>query len=70
MSEGDKVWFTDPDGDLSSGLYTIDRICGEVYSLSNDDGAVEAFEHELKVCFESDNSYSEEMQDQLEPIDE
>jgi len=49
MSEGDKVWFTDPDGDLSSGLYTIDRICGEVYSLSNDDGAVEAFEHELEV---------------------
>ena len=50
MSKGDKVWFTDPDGDLSSGLYTIDRICGEVYSLSNDDGAVEAFEHELEVC--------------------
>ena len=50
MSEGDKVWFTDPDGDLSSGLYTIDRICGEVYSLSNDDGAVEAFEHELEGC--------------------
>ena len=49
MSEGDKVWFTDPDGDLSSGLYTIDIICGEVYSLSNDDGAVEAFEHELEV---------------------
>ena len=50
MSKGDKVWFTDPDGDLSSGLYTIDIICGEVYSLSNDDGAVEAFEHELEVC--------------------
>ena len=35
MRVGDKVWFTDPGDDLSSGLYTIDWIGGEVYSLSN-----------------------------------
>jgi|TARA_R110001583_G_C5599233_1_gene404389 hypothetical protein len=49
MRVGDKVWFTDPGDDLSSGLYTIDWIGGEVYSLSNDYGAVEAFEHELEL---------------------
>ena len=50
--EGATVWFTDPDGELSSGLYTVDRICGEVYSLSNDCGNVEALKHELEVRYE------------------
>ncbi len=49
--EGATVWFTDPDNELSSGLYTVDRICGEVYSLSNDDGSVEAYKHELEVRY-------------------
>ena len=47
MKKGDKVWFTDPDRGLSSGWYTIDRVCGEVFSLSNEFGNVEAFEEEL-----------------------
>tara|TARA_Y100001973_G_C5207916_1_gene343047 strand:+ start:8287 stop:8481 length:195 start_codon:yes stop_codon:yes gene_type:complete len=47
MKKGDKVWFTDPDQDISSGWYNIDRVCGEVFSLSNEFGSVEAFEEEL-----------------------
>jgi len=47
--EGATVWFTDPDNELSSGLYTVDRINGEVYSLSN---GVEAYEHELEVRYD------------------
>ena len=50
--EGATVWFTDPDNELSSGFYTVERINGEVYSLSNDDGAVEAYKHELEVRYE------------------
>ena len=47
MKAGDKVWFTDPDQSLSSGWYIIDRVRGEVFSLSNEFGNVEAFEEEL-----------------------
>ena len=47
--EGATVWFTDPDNELSSGLYTVERVNGEVYSLSN---GVEAYEHELEVRYE------------------
>ena len=47
--EGATVWFTDPDSELSSGLYTVERINGEVYSLSN---GVEAYEHELEVRYD------------------
>ena len=48
MEKGDKVWFTDPDEGLSSGWYNVDYICGEVYSLSNEHGNVEAYEEELR----------------------
>jgi hypothetical protein len=47
--EGATVWFTDPDNELSSGLYTVERVNGEVYSLSN---GVEAYEHELEVRYD------------------
>ena len=47
--EGATVWFTDPDNEISSGLYTVERINGEVYSLSN---GVEAYEHELEVRYD------------------
>tara|TARA_B100000287_G_scaffold405098_1_gene428385 strand:+ start:86 stop:289 length:204 start_codon:yes stop_codon:yes gene_type:complete len=47
--EGATVWFTDPDNEISSGLYTVERVNGEVYSLSN---GVEAYEHELEVRYD------------------
>lgn len=49
MKKGDNVWFTDPDDNISSGWYRIDDINGDVYSLSNEHGEVEAFEHELTL---------------------
>tara|TARA_R110001599_G_scaffold174976_1_gene366970 strand:- start:9996 stop:10208 length:213 start_codon:yes stop_codon:yes gene_type:complete len=51
MKIGEKVWFDDVDDGLSSGWYTVDKINGEVFSLSNKDGAnVEAFRGELSKC--------------------
>tara|TARA_R110000824_G_scaffold215931_2_gene402470 strand:+ start:3873 stop:4031 length:159 start_codon:yes stop_codon:yes gene_type:complete len=47
MKTGDKIYFTDPDEGISSGWYEIEYISGEVFSLSNEFGNVEAFEHEL-----------------------
>mgnify|MGYP001185854761 CR=1 FL=1 len=47
--EGATVWFTDPDNEISSGLYTVERINGEVYSLS---GGIEAYEHELEIRYD------------------
>ena len=45
---GDKVKFTDPDEGLVNGVYTLDRIKGEIYCLSNEHGSeLEAFAHEL-----------------------
>ena len=58
MKKGDKVWFTDPDQGLSSGWDNIDRVCGEVFSLSSEFGSVEAFEEELDTkespCYNGD----------------
>jgi len=47
MKKGDKVWFTDPDEGISSGWYKIEYVCGEVFSLANEFGNVEAFEEEI-----------------------
>lgn len=49
MKPGDRVYFTDPDGGISSGWYTLDAINGDVYSLSNETSEVEAYEHELST---------------------
>lgn len=51
MNLGDKVYFEDPDEGISSGIFTIQDIYGEIYSLVSEDGMgfVEAFEHELTL---------------------
>ena len=51
--KGDHVWFTDPDNDVSSGIYHVDSVNGSVYCLSNKDNTVniEAFESELELVY-------------------
>ncbi len=45
---GDEVYWTDPDSDVSSGIYKITKILNdEVYLIDNGYSETEVFEREL-----------------------
>ena len=46
---GDLVIWHDPDGELSTGEYYIEKINGEIYYISNEFSEAEVFEHELEL---------------------
>jgi hypothetical protein len=47
---GNKVYWTDPDGDVSSGTYTVVDIKDEIFYLTDEHGSeVEAEAHELSL---------------------
>lgn len=49
LKVGMKVFWTDPDEDKCSGVFIIEKINGETYSLGNDVGSeIEALAHELE----------------------
>lgn len=54
IKKGDKVLWSDPDEDISSGTYIVQSVNGEVLTLVNESGSeVQAFIDECTLLFDS-----------------
>lgn len=54
IKKGDKVLWSDPDEDISSGTYIVQDVNGEVLTLVNEKGSeVQAFTDECSLLFDS-----------------